>query len=258
MLREKIENYLSDYNGIFAVNIYNFNTKEKIEINSHLIFPSASTIKLLILIELLRKVNIGELDLDTTIKIKDYDIVDGDGILKEINTEVSLKLIDIATLMIIVSDNYATNILIDVLGFENINKTINQLNLNDTKLQRKMMDSEAKSQGLDNLTSSSDMISLLKLLYNNKLISPKFSKLIIDIMLKQQVSGINSLLPEELAIAHKTGDLDFLEHDVGLVFLENSNYAIAILTNELDSNDEGKNLIKNISKLTYEYFKNQE
>ena len=74
-------------------------------------------------------------------------------------------------------------------------------------------------------------------------------------MLRQQVNGLNIYLPEEIKIAHKTGDLDKLEHDVGIVYLDNKDYIICVLTKNLDSNIEGKKIISNVSKIVYEDMK---
>lgn len=256
MLETNIINYLNNYNGNFAISIKNFNTNEHININENQIFPSASTIKLLILAELLRQESLNEISLNKLVRIKEYPLVLGDGILKELSSDISLSILDIATLMIILSDNYATNILIDILGFDNINNMACTLNLKNTKLQRKMMDQEASKNGLENLTTSSDMLNILDLIYNKDFINTEMSDLALNIMLKQQVGGINVSLNENIKVAHKTGDLDNLEHDVGIVFLENNNYALSILTNELDSNNIGKNIIQDISKLVFDYYNN--
>lgn len=255
MLETKIKNYIKDYKGDIAIYIKDLETKEEIKINEQIVFPSASTIKLVIMAELLDRVNNKDISLDEQINIGDYNKVGGDGILKELETKVSLSYKDILTLMIILSDNYATNILIDVLGFENINKQAEKLGLSNTKLKRKMMDQEAVKNGKENMTTAEDMKHILELIYNKEYISKEMSVLANDIMLRQQVNGLNIYLPEEIKIAHKTGDLDKLEHDVGIVYLDNKDYIICVLTKNLDSNIEGKKIISNVSKIVYEDMK---
>jgi len=157
--------------------------------------------------------------------------------------------------MIIISDNMATNILIDLLGINNINNTAEQLGLKQTVLQRKMMDFKAKASGKDNFTCANDMAHILELIYTGKAINNESSKIMLNILLRQQVNGsLNLYLPGEVKIAHKTGDLDNLEHDVGIVYLPTTNYIICVLTNNLKSNKEGREIIGLISKAVYDGF----
>ena len=102
--------------------------------------------------------------------------------------------------MIILSDNTATNILIDICGMDNINFTLKKLGLKDTKLRRKMMDLKSKNMGLDNYTSPYDMVKLLEVLNKNEEI--------ISIMKKQLCNNkISHFIEKKIDFAHKTGDL---------------------------------------------------
>ena len=253
MLKDRIDIYIKTYDANIAVAYKNLNNSETILINENKIFPSASTIKLLILGELLNRVEKKEICLSDKIDVYKYNKVGGDGILKELESEISLTYKDVATLMIILSDNYATNILIDILGFENINNLAKELNLNNTKLKRKMMDQEAAKKGLENETCAQDLLNILDLIYSKNFISEEMSILANDILLKQQVNGLNILLPEDTKVAHKTGDLDNLEHDVGIIYLKEVDYILCILTNKLDTNYQGKKIISEISKTVYDY-----
>lgn len=253
MLNKKIDNYIQTYDANIALAYKDLNNSDTILINENKIFPSASTIKLLILAELFNRVEKKEISLSDKVDIYKFDKVGGDGILKEIESEISLTYKDVATLMIILSDNYATNILIDTLGFDNINNLAKELNLSNTKLNRKMMDTEAAKKGLENKTCALDLLKILELIYSKTYISEEMSVLANDILLRQQVNGLNILLPEDTKIAHKTGDLDNLEHDVGIIYLEDIDYILCILTNELDTNYQGKKIISEISKMVYDY-----
>jgi len=253
VLKERINNYIQSYDSNIALAYKDLNSSETILINENKIFPSASTIKLLILGELFNRVEKKEISLSDKVDIYRFDKVGGDGILKELESEISLTLKDVATLMIILSDNYATNILIDTLGFDNINNLAKELNLSNTKLNRKMMDSEAVKKGLENETCALDLLKILDMIYSKTYINEEMSNLANDILLRQQVNGLNTLLPEDTKIAHKTGDLDKLEHDVGIIYLDDINYILCILTNKLDTNYQGKKIISEISKIVYDY-----
>lgn len=255
MIKSKIASIINESQGNVAVAVKNLSTDLEISFNEELIFPSASTIKLVILSELLRQCKLGKFNIEDKIKITEELLTGGDGILKELEIGHTFSLKELATLMIIVSDNMATNILIDLLGMDNINDTAIQLGLKQTVLQRKMMDFATKALGKDNFTCAKDMSHILELIYNGKAIDNESSKVMLDMILRQQVNGrLDLYIPEEIKIAHKTGNLDNLEHDVGIVLLPNTDYIICVLTNNLKSNKECRETIGLISKAVYDEF----
>ncbi|SHE46787.1 beta-lactamase class A [Tissierella praeacuta DSM 18095] len=221
--------------------------------NEDRVFPSASLIKIPIMIEVLERVEKGELSLDKKIKIKAIDRVD-----YSIISELTLKeytLIDLITLMIILSDNTATNVLIDLLGYEKVNETVKKLNCNNTILKRKMMDFTAAKEGRENLTSPMDMALFMEKIYNKSIISPKICDVMIDILTRQKH---RDMLPryilDEVKIANKTGELSGINHDIGIFYLENINYLIGIFTTNGKDDLVGKRTIGRISKLVYDNF----
>lgn len=255
MLERKIRDFIEKQKGNVAVVVKNLKTMEEIKINENLVFPSASTIKLAIMSELLNKVNEGAVNLEDTIELTEGMKTGGDGILKELMPGHRFALEEIMTLMIIVSDNMASNILIDLLGMDNINAAIRNLGLGSTKLQRRMMDSRASKEGRENLTTAKDLAHLLELTYHGRNINKKYSDMMLDILKRQQVRGrLDLYLPEGVVAAHKTGDLDRLEHDAGIVYLQDSEYIICVLTNETDTNKDGREIIGKISKMVYEEY----
>jgi beta-lactamase class A len=254
MLEDKIREYIETQKGNIAVVVKNLQRNEEIHINGELAFPSASTIKLAIMSETFNRVNKCSLKLDDMIEINENMLTGGDGILKELNFGHKFTLEEIMILMIILSDNMATNILIDILGIDEINKTINNLGLKNTKLQRKMMDFQAKKEGRENVITADDLGLLLELTYKGENINEKYSNMMINIMKRQQAKGRLDLYLPEVLIAHKTGDLDNLEHDAGIVYLPNTKYIICILTNETETNKDGREIIGKISKMVYDEY----
>lgn len=254
-LKNAIEKIISENKGNVGAAIKNLNTDEIIKINEERIFPSASTIKLVVMAEILNQVKEGKHDLNELIEITDKIKTGGAGILKELNSGNKYTLKEIILLMIILSDNTAANILINMAGMDNVNKMAISLEMNHTKLQRKMMDWAAVKKEKENLTCAKDLFTFFELLYNNKILDEKYSKLMIDILKKQQVKGrLDLYLPNDIVIAHKTGDLDRLEHDAGIVYLKNCTYIICILTNETETNKDGQEIIGKISKIVYDNF----
>ena len=252
-LQSKLERYLAEVSGTVCLAFQDLTTGEQFSINGDRSVHSASTIKLVIMAELMARVSAGSLSLDQTITVTAEMKTGGDGILKELEPGHSFSLKEIMTLMIIVSDNQATNILIDLLGMEAINARAKAMGLRNTILGRKMMDSEARKQGRDNYISAEDMASILRSIHDGTLINAEASKLMLEILLRQQQSGrLQLYLSEEVPVAHKCGDLDNLENDGGIIYAEDHPYILVVLTSSMPSNKEGREVIGNISKMVYD------
>ena len=250
--KKEIEKIISQVEGKVCVNFYDLNKNNGFSINGDKKVLSASMIKLLILTELMKKISEDKFSLSDTIMMANFMKTGGDGVLKELNAGHHFTLKELATLMIIVSDNQATNILIDFLGMENINQLGKELDLKETFLGRKMMDAEARKKGYDNYICADDISLLLKLIYQEKLINKEASQLMLDILLRQQQGErLQRYLPSDIKIAHKCGDLDNLENDGGIIWLGGKTYILVILTNGMP-NLQCKQTIGKISKFVYD------
>lgn len=250
--KKEIKKIISQVEGSVCINFYDLNKNNVFSINGDKKVLSASMIKLLILAELMKKISENKFSLSDTIMIADSMKTGGDGVLKELNTGHHFTLKELATLMIVVSDNQATNILIDFLGMENINQLGKELRLKKTFLGRKMMDIEARKKGYDNYTCADDISLLLKLIYQEKLINKEASQLMLDILLRQQQGErLQRYLPSDIKIAHKCGDLDNLENDGGIIWLGDRAYILVVLTNGMP-NLQCKQTIGKISKFIYD------
>ena len=250
--KKKIEKIISQVEGNVCINFYDLNKNNGFSVNGDKKLLSASMIKLLILAELMKKISENKFSLSDTVMMANFMKIGGDGVLKELNTGHHFTLKELATLMIIISDNQATNILIDFLGMENINQLGKELDLKETFLGRKMMDAEARKKGYDNYTCADDISLLLKLIYQEKLINKEASQLILDILLRQQQGErLQRYLPSDIKIAHKCGDLDNLENDGGIIWLGGKAYISVILTNGMP-NLQCKQTIGKISKFVYD------
>lgn len=250
--KKEIEKIISQVDGKVCINFYDLNKNNGFSINGNEKVLSASMIKLLILAKLMKKNSENKFSLSNTIMIANSMKTGGDGILKELNAGHHFTLKELANLMIIVSDNQATNILIDLLGMENINLLGKELGLKESFLGRKMMDTEARKNGYDNYTSADDISLLLKLIYQEKLINKEASQLMLEILLKQQQGErLQRYLPTDIKIAHKCGDLDNLENDGGIIWFEDKVYILVVLTSGM-SNLQCKQTIGKISKFVYD------
>ena len=250
--KKEIEKIISQVEGNVCINFYDLNKNNSFSVNGDKKVLSASMIKLLILAELMKKIFENKFSLSDTVMMANFMKIGGDGVLKELNTGHHFTLKELATLMIIVSDNQATNILIDFLGMENISQLGKELDLKETFLGRKMMDAEARKKGYDNYTCADDISLLLKLIYQEKLINKEASQLMLDILLRQQQGErLQRYLPSDIKIAHKCGDLDNLENDGGIIWLGDRAYILVVLTNGMP-NLQCKQTIGKISKFIYD------
>lgn len=229
------------------------NNKLVFVLDENIAVPSASTIKILIMIEALNQVLDGKYQLNQKIKIKEVDKVSF-SIVKDL-TQDSYNFIDLVTLMIIVSDNSATNILIDLLGFENINNMAEKLGLKNTILSRKMMDFGAIKEGRQNNTSAMDMALMMESIYRKEILSTEMCELMMQILIKQKYKDcLGRFLSEDVKIAHKTGGLKNISHDIGVFYLDNVDYLLGVFVTEAESDAEAKEIIGKVSKVVYNYY----
>ena len=194
--------------------------------------PAASVIKVFIMYYAYAQIESGELTADARIG--------------------GQSLHSLISLMIQRSDNTATNTLIDYFGMEALNQFFQEQGFTDTLLQRRMLDTAARSRGLDNYTSTGDAMAFLIRLYENRAYFPYDEML--DIMLGQEVrTKIHLLLPPDTPVASKTGELPDVENDMGLVFTENGTFAIAVLTSGVRDNAAARQAIGQLAQDAYGY-----
>jgi beta-lactamase class A len=180
----------------------------------------------------------------------------GAGILKELRSGITMTVRELVTLMIILSDNTATNMLIDLIGMDAVNKTMTGLGLKSTVLRRRMMDFAAAQTGQENTTSAADLTLLFTVINDSLGLPPAYGALMLDILTRQQVQDkLPFYLPPETVLAHKTGTLAGVEHDGGILFVPGGPYIICILTADLVTNVQGLQLVANIGKTIYEHLR---
>ncbi|MDI6871457.1 MAG: class A beta-lactamase-related serine hydrolase [Bacillota bacterium] len=179
-------------------------------------YPAASLIKLPVLLAALEAAERGELPLEQEVAVGG-EATGGAGVVEHFHPGTRLTLGDLLLCMTAVSDNAATNHVLDLVGFEAVNALSSRLGLKDTLLRRRMMDAAARAAGRENTTTAADMHRLLRQLVRPELVSPRVAAHARRLLALQQLKlGFGTFLPEE-RVAHKTGDLAGLFHDAGLV-----------------------------------------
>jgi beta-lactamase class A len=225
----------------------------RVGVNEELVFESASLIKVLILVEVLRQADSGGISLSQEIEIKGEDVVDYSEMIQKGSARRTFSVGQLAEGMITVSDNTATNLLIDLVGMERVNSLAQDLHLARTCLRRKMMDFESRARGVSNLTSATDMVTLLREVWRGRFLSAGSRSLALAILEKQESnSHIPAALPPGIRVAHKTGELEDIEHDAGIVILPGRAFALAILTQ--GSEDHRSHALQGVTASVYEAF----
>jgi beta-lactamase class A len=208
-------------------------------------FPTASTIKLAIVHELFKQVEEGSLRLDETMVLDRSKAVGGTGVLADLGTP-TLSIRDYAMLMVRLSDNTATNVLIDRLGMEKIAKRMLGLGLTATKLRRQMMDTAAARRGDENVSTPDELARLLQAI--GKMPDA------MAMLKKSKESRLRRGLPDGVETADKPGELEGVRVDAGIVFAKNRPYVLCVMTTFLKDELEGERAIEDLSRASYEYF----
>jgi len=221
-----------------------------IEFNSQEVYQSASLIKIPILYEALRQIEDGIINPVEHVIIKDGDKIGNTGVLQVLHGVKSYALKDLLTLMVIVSDNSATNLVIDLLGIESINKTIRSLSMNNTILQRKMLDFLSIKSGMDNFTTAADIVTCLKKGVTGTTLNKASRDIFLFILNQQQFrEKLPAYMNEEYITAgNKTGELPGLEHDCAVVTYGQTRAFVAVLIDNLAEPEIGKSTIRQIGK----------
>ncbi|NJP32013.1 serine hydrolase [Micromonospora thermarum] len=226
---------------------------QQIAVNGTFRPKAASVIKLWILVELLRRVDCGQVSLGDGVLVTPADVVDGTGELQHETFPQVVTLHRLAEYMIIYSDNTAANVLIDYLGgFAPVNALIDSMNQRETILARKMLDTEAARRGEENYTSPDDVVSLLGAVWDADILAPPTRDLMINFMRRQTLNNkIPAALPPGVPVAHKTGDLPDASHDVGYYLIPGTEVAVAFLTGgPIATGDE---VVRRLARTVYDY-----
>ncbi|KAB2329933.1 serine hydrolase [Cytobacillus depressus] len=253
-LKAKVEEVAAKCQG--RVGLVVETSEGRLEIRHHEKFSSASLIKIPILIEGLRQYDHGLLHLQEYVPASPSSRVGGAGVIQTLSDDLQLKVVDLMALMIIVSDNTATNLLIDRLGKDKINQCIQALYLQSTELNRKMMDFVAIRNGRNNYTSPEDMITCLKVIDNQpQFLSGASSVKALTILENQQFKNKLSYLMDldHIRVANKTGELPGVEHDCAIIKYGGKTIYAAVLIDQLSKQEDGHKTLAQIGKLVSQY-----
>jgi beta-lactamase class A len=250
---DRLEGIASDLDGVMGYAIVDLATADRFERHATQPFPTASTIKLAILYELFRQADAGRIALDTPQPFDREKAVGGSGVLFELSN-VTMTLRDYATLMVVLSDNSATNMVIDAVEMDRVNARMKELGLADVQLRRKMMDLDAALRGRENVASPAGIARLLELMRAGQGLSAASRDAMMGVLQKGKSSAMLRGIPSGVSVASKPGDLDGVRVDAGIVEVPGRPYIFVAMTSWLGPREDGERAIEEASRAAYEYF----
>jgi beta-lactamase class A len=284
----RIQELVASFDGVAGVAARDFDTGEEILFNAETIFPTASSFKTVLLYELFRQVDQGIIDPAARITFEDRQRVPGSGVLQDFDAGATLTIKDIATLMIVVSDNAGTDIIYDLIGRGPVAATVQRLGMTQTylpmgcweilaglhnldpddpsltyqELKRRLDETEAswendalKETPDNNISTPSDLLLLLEKIQRGEGLSASSRDAVIDILKRQKFAErIPALLPFGVQVAHKTGSVKGVRNDIGIVYAGDHTYGIALMSKRAESGVEATMLLAKLSKIVYDAF----
>jgi beta-lactamase class A len=250
---KQLETIAAAVDGVVGYAVVDLTSGDRFERLSTAQFPTASTIKIAILYELFKQVDGGRLKLDEVKPLDKRHVVGGAGTLQHL-TAPALSLRDHAILMILQSDNTATNVVIDAVGAQTVTARMAALGLGQTKLQRRMMDLEAARQGRENLSSPADIARLLEILNRGDGLSRSSRETALEMLKKRKTTPLTRGIPADVEAASKPGDLDGVRVDAGIVYVTDRPYVFVMMGSWLSDEAAGEVAITDASRAAFRYF----
>jgi beta-lactamase class A len=258
-MQTKLQAIVDGVDGAFGLVVEDLAGEHRFEINADRQFTQASCIKTPILLEVLKQAHEGKLSLADRHWVDESNKTAGSGILCELGDHtVELSVEDLCVLMIVLSDNTATNMLIDQIGMENVTATMASLGCEQTVLRRRMMDTAAAARGEENLSTPADAARILRLLHEGKFVNREVSDQALAILRKPKSGAIRSTVPLSVSVPFKPGELPGLLTEWALVEMPERPYIVVVMGtyNPKTSTDDALDAaMKQVGKEAYKFFK---
>jgi len=237
--------------GHWAVVIEDLDGKGRVRLNPDDSFTAASVIKIPIMMTAFHEARAGNVRLDDAVIVRREDKVGGSGVLRELHSGLQITLLDAIHLMIVVSDNTATNLVMDRVGRETVNAYMAEKGATSSQLEAHLM--RPKPNGPWNRLTAHDVALLIKGLADRTIENPGDCDTMLDIMARQQYNDkLPRYLPREAVCAHKTGEVRGVTHDAGVITGPNARFVIVCLSQKLEDTRLGNDTIGKVAKWAYE------
>lgn len=253
-LSRKVSNIIKKKNFKVGYVFIDTNTGLGVQVNGTREFPAASVAKVAVMAAAYNLSYTGKLDLNQKVEYKECDRLGGSGVLQWMRCGTSYTLWNLIRLMIVLSDNSATKMVVDTIGMPQINGYLTSEALTKITITDPTMLVEPPSSEV-NLTSPYDMAKLLSKIRNSQGFAPEDSKEMLKFMRNQKYRwGIWRGVPKGVVVADKTGNLEGILNDAGIVFTKKGEYVLSIFTWGAKKQREARLLINELSKITYEEY----
>jgi len=266
-LHSEIEQEIEGKKGTFAVAVKDLQTGKRLNINDHVVYHAASTMKTPVMIEVYKQAAQGKLTLSDSLELKNdfrsiadgrnYSLDSADDSETDLYKHIGEKrtISYLLYQMIIVSSNFATNLIMQKVGPENVTASMRELGAKNIQVLRGVEDSKAFEAGLNNTTTANDLLIIFEKIARGKTVSADASASMVNILLDQRFNEIiPALLPANVRVAHKTGSIAHVRHDCGIVILpDGRQYVLVLLSKDWEDEKTAINTMANISLLVYKY-----
>ncbi|MCJ7732439.1 class A beta-lactamase-related serine hydrolase [Candidatus Bathyarchaeota archaeon] len=255
-----LENLAFEADGVVGFHAFDpDNPEDEFDVFADEVFPTASIIKVPILLEFYRQAADGVLDLGEVRPLRDDVKVGGSGVLQFLSDKTQLTLEDWAKLMINLSDNTATNYMIDVVGMDNVNRVIEQLGLVDTRLRRKMQAKGIDPDKVENLTTPREFSTLLMMIMNHEGLDSGVCEKTLGALKLYKDGIIRDALPGDFEVADKSGWMGAVQCDSGIVYAEKP-YIVTVMAKHIPAWDrngaETRDMMKQAVAGIHDYYQN--
>lgn len=257
---------IRDRHGLqnLGISFYDYETTIQWSYNADNWFHAASTMKLAVLLGVFRQVALGSLALDSPVHVRNRftSIVNREPYMLELSRDAdpdvygqlgkTLTVHELSYQMITTSSNLATNLLVELIGIDTIQRALDEMDIDGIRVLRGVEDQAAFEAGLNNETTANGLVKLLRIIAEGHAWSPETSSQMMDIMLDQQYrSGIPAGLPKAARVAHKTGNISTVHHDAGIVYLDERKPYILVVLTQFEAETGRSTAVADISRDIY-------
>jgi beta-lactamase class A len=256
-MTEELSHLASRHRGRVAIVLRDLGSNKTWTYHPDDLFPSASLIKVPVMIAVFNKINEGGMSLNDTMVLRRRNRVGGSGSLKWRPDGTKLQVRDVLLHMINESDNTATAMLIEAAGLGYIQQQFPKMGLFYTEIYPEGMSIKGGKVAHENYTTAREMTMLMEKIYRGELVSRASSELMMDILRhkKPTASRLAKSLPRGWEIAHKTGLLRQACHDSAVIFTPNGAFAITVLTGQNGDYKSAKDFISRLGRVAYRHYR---
>jgi D-alanyl-D-alanine carboxypeptidase (penicillin-binding protein 5/6) len=265
-LAERLTPLITAHEGDVAVAVKHLTKGDSFTYKADEPMPTASLIKLAVMVEAYRQAAEGKIDLNSTVTFDEEDKTPGSGILStQFSPGASFKLRDAIRLMIAYSDNSATNLVVEPIGLSATTEYMEKLGLSNTRLhayvfrpQSSIAPERSKKFGLGS-TTANEMVRLVEMIQKKTIVTPEACDAMLDHLRRCEDKRLSKLLPAGVKVAHKTGSVAVVRTDAGLIEAKSGPIAVCVLTNNnkdqrWTEENAGEVLTSKIARAVYDYF----